>query len=134
MAFSGDIKKFSKKTMDRYNEVFAGAALEVFSRIVRRTPVGNPLIWENKKAPPGYVGGRLRSNWQMSINSPTEGELPIGQATPIPIPKSAGSVFVTNNLDYARAVEDGHSTQAPLGMVAITTVEFKDIVEGLSRE
>ena len=34
-----------------------------------------------------------------------------------------------NNLPYARALEDGHSSQAPAGIVGRLQLEFKSIVE-----
>jgi hypothetical protein len=44
--------------------------------------------------------------------------------------KAAGKVhYIQNSLPYMQALEDGHSTQAPAGIVAVTEVEFQDYVQ-----
>lgn len=71
------------------------------------TPVGNPSLWKNPDAaPPGYVGGRARASWQFSQTSPV-------------------SVKVESNLPYIVALEFGHSSQAPQGMVRITAARLE---------
>ena len=43
--------------------------------------------------------------------------------------KAAGKVhFIQNSVPYIQALEDGHSRQAPNGMVALTQIEFKDFL------
>lgn len=130
MSFSDDIKKFKTKTEGAALSVFRGTALEVFVRVVKRTPVGNPSLWKGV-APKGYVGGRLRSNWQMGINRPQTGEIHATNGPPRPAPSKAkigDSIYITNNLPYAIPVEHGHSSQAPAGMVKVTVSEFRKIV------
>jgi hypothetical protein len=44
--------------------------------------------------------------------------------------QAAGLVFyLTNNVPYAQRIEDGWSRQAPNGLVALTAVEFQQIVD-----
>jgi hypothetical protein len=87
------------------------------------------------KAPEGYVGGRLRANWAVTINYATtrteDSPDPSGNATisagadVIGSWDAEGSLFMTNNLPYAIPVEYGHSgVQAPSGMVRISATEF----------
>ena len=43
--------------------------------------------------------------------------------------KAAGLVhYIQNSVPYIQALEDGHSRQAPNGMVALTQIEFKDFL------
>ncbi|QLS55380.1 hypothetical protein HV314_15070 [Citrobacter sp. RHBSTW-00887] len=87
------------------------------------------------KKPDGYVGGRFKNNWYVGFDSqPTESnDTPdaSGQGS-----NSRGlavlevfrvgqvnSIFFTNNLPYAAALESGHSGQAPGGMVGITALD-----------
>nr|DAZ53632.1 MAG TPA: tail component [Caudoviricetes sp.] len=87
------------------------------------------------KKPDGYVGGRFKNNWYVGFDSqPTESnETPdaSGQGS-----NSRGmevlevfrvgqvnSIYFTNNLPYAIALENGHSGQAPGGMVGITALD-----------
>ena len=133
--FAKKIGEFNSKTEKALEMLLRGTALDLMSAIVMRTPVGNPDIWKTKYPPKGYTGGRLRGNWQAEINRPASGTskktdkrgsktLKKGQA------KMKGatvgdSIYITNNLPYAIAVENGHSRQAPKGMVKITIAELK---------
>ncbi|CZY98908.1 hypothetical protein [Enterobacter hormaechei] len=87
------------------------------------------------KKPEGYVGGRFKNNWYVGFDSqPTEtNDTPdaSGQGS-----NSRGlavlevfrvgqvnSIYFTNNLPYAQALENGHSNQAPGGMVGLTALD-----------
>jgi len=87
------------------------------------------------KKPEGYVGGRFKNNWYVGFDSqPT-------QSNDTPDASGQGSnsrglavlevfrvgqvssIYFTNNLPYAQALENGHSGQAPGGMVGITALD-----------
>ncbi|HAT2303712.1 MULTISPECIES: hypothetical protein [Citrobacter] len=87
------------------------------------------------KKPEGYVGGRFKNNWYVGFDSqPT-------QSNDTPDASGQGSnsrglavlevfrvgqvssIYFTNNLPYAQALENGHSNQAPGGMVGITALD-----------
>lgn len=87
------------------------------------------------KKPEGYVGGRFKNNWYVGLDSqPTEtNDIPdaSGQGS-----NSRGlavlevfrvgqvnSIYFTNNLPYAQALENGHSNQAPGSMVGLTALD-----------
>lgn len=87
------------------------------------------------KKPEGYVGGRFKNNWYVGFDSqPTEtNDTPdaSGQGS-----NSRGlavlevfrvgqvsTIYFTNNLPYAQALENGHSNQAPGGMVWLTALD-----------
>lgn len=87
------------------------------------------------KKPEGYVGGRFKNNWYVGLDSqPTDtNDIPdaSGQGS-----NSRGlavlevfrvgqvnSIYFTNNLPYAQALENGHSNQAPGGMVGLTALD-----------
>lgn len=101
MSFSGDINKFIRKVDKNALFVFRAVGLDMFGRIVKRTPVDT---------------GRLRNNWQITPR------VNLGQR-----------LFITNNLPYAKPIEDGHSKQAPQGMVKVTVSEFDSIVNKAAR-
>ena len=95
-------------------------ALQVLAGVIRRTPVRS---------------GRARANWHVDIDSPrssvderldpggastqARGASVIGRARP------GQDVWVTNNLAYIGRLEDGHSGQAPAGMVALTVADVR---------
>lgn len=90
----------------------------------------------------GYVGGRFRSNWQLTIGAPAAGEIDEIESAGETIAKivagagdlSAGEVaYIVNNLPYAIPLEYGHSTQAPAGMVRVTVADFRRLVEDAIR-
>jgi len=141
--FDRELNGAMKQINTAVEKAIRGAAIELFSEIVKRTPVGNPTLWAGPAAA-GYTGGSLRGNWQTSLRSPNYGELAAkdaagGQA----IAKGAGkikkfklkdkSIFFTNNLPYADRVEHGWSKQRPEGMVRVTVKQFKPIIEKIAR-
>ena len=111
-----DIDAFSKKVEEAGTKIFRGTCLNLFGKIIRRTPVDT---------------GRLRSNWYSSINAPVStvdgsGE---GFSQTAEKLKLGDAAYFVNNLPYAKAIERGHSQdQAPHGMVRVTIVEFEHIV------
>lgn len=169
--FAADVKKWIDSVDIKATELLRAIALEVLSRVVLRSPVGNPDLWKanaevvaNRKAIQiarrvskrrlqreaplksgrGYVGGRFRGNWVVSIGSPsnatTEAVDPQGQrvlaegGAVISNAKWGAVIYVMNNLPYAVPLEYGHSQQAPAGMVRVTAAEFSAIVADVSRQ
>lgn len=83
------------------------------------------------KAPPGYTGGRFRGNWQVTFDSPADGETgrvdksgnmtkAVGNYVLEQFKVGMNAIYFTNNVPYAYRLEMGHSRQAPNGMIAIT--------------
>jgi hypothetical protein len=103
---------------------------DLFRRLVLKSPVGNPDLWapQSLPPPPGYVGGRFRANWQISIAAPATGEI---ESTAEPGPPVLGevpfgvTVWITNNVPYAERLETGWSRQAPQGIVSISLLEVQ---------
>lgn len=110
----------------------------VDGKLSHRSPVGDAKYWIHKP-PAGYAGGRFKGNWQMSVGAPATGMTdavdPGGQATlashaGVIAAARAGQVFyLMNNLPYAKRIEEGWSRQAPIGLVALTVVEWNNIVD-----
>jgi len=140
MSFALDIKKFAQKAGDNADMVVRKVVLDIGRSLVEKTPVGNPDLWQNPdNKPEGYVGGHARANWSHSIGALVNQEFKEIDATgrasidriisSVPV-KAAGKVhYIQNSLPYMQALEDGHSTQAPAGMVAITQTEFQDYIQ-----
>ncbi|HEF8772049.1 TPA: hypothetical protein RG734_001024 [Providencia stuartii] len=83
------------------------------------------------KAPSGYTGGRFRGNWQVTFDTPAEGETgridksgnmttSVGKYVLEQFKVGTTAIYFTNNVPYAYPLEMGHSKQAPNGMIAIT--------------
>ena len=140
MSFAEDIAKFAAKCNGNADLVVRKVVLDIGRSLVEKTPVGNPDLWQNPdNKPDGYVGGHARANWSHSIGALVNQEFDVVDATgnasidrivgSVPV-KAAGEVhYIQNSLPYMQALEDGHSTQAPAGIVAVTEVEFHDYIE-----
>jgi hypothetical protein len=119
--FSLQLRQFAEKAAENADEAIKNVALDVFQRVVVRSPVDT---------------GRFRANWRLSVGAQdlTTSESVVGQAPTLP-DKVAGSVlWISNNLPYARPLEYGHSNQAPNGMVRLTVAEFGSIVDQAAAE
>ncbi len=119
--FNRELKEFTDKRVPReIIKIQRKISLEALKRIVLRTPVDT---------------GLARGNWQLTINSPTDakltridpsggGAINAGINSLANLPPFA-TIYIQNNLDYILNLEQGSSTQAPQGMVAITLAELQ---------
>lgn len=128
-SFASDLSKFETKTLGKLDAAVRKIALEMFSRVILKSPVDT---------------GRFRGNWQVAIGAaPTgtlelddkTGQASIGAVQAASLGLKAGDViYLANNLPYAQRLEDGHSQQAPAGMVGLTVQEFQSVVEQIGIE
>lgn len=119
-----DVEQFAAKSISDIDVIRRKTTLEVFSKVVKKTPVDT---------------GRARGNWQTTIGSPASGEIErldrSGAASVSEVVSVVGRsgltdvVFLTNNLPYIGVLEYGHSRQAPRGMVRTSIAEFPYIVK-----
>ncbi len=117
----------------RIDEVIRGTLLDMTRKVIFRTPVGNPSLWQDPP-PPGYVGGTARGNWQATIGNPAQGELnrtdqngqsTVADAAPMTEAAPGNVYYLTNNVPYIERLESGAwSSQAPQGMVRVTLSEL----------
>lgn len=136
--FSLDLSAYIAKAKANIDIVTRVAILDVGKRLVERSPVGDGRLWKSPP-PPGYVGGRFRGSWDASVDAPPSAMLrtidPTGAASngrifaAVPDKASGKVYYIVNNTPYAQTLEQGHSTQAPFGMVALTVVEWRNIVD-----
>lgn len=120
--FALDISRFVKKANGNIDVVVRKITFEVFSRVIRKTPVDT---------------GRARGNWIASADRPvlialdaakTEQQA-LADAGSVALKQPAGGVvFLANNLPYIQRLENGWSDQAPAGMVGTTLAEFPGVV------
>lgn len=120
--FSLDIDRQMMDAMDKAGDTVADVAYATFVGISDKTPV---------------LTGLARGNWDMTIGAPGQAEWtidPDGVRTKnrAQLLLSAYSeydefpeLWITNNLPYINALEDGYSMKAPGGMVALTVAEVE---------
>lgn len=122
--FAADVSRIAKKMNQTAENVARAVIIEVMASTIEDTPVGNPDLWKNP-APKGYVGGRLKGNWQTTVGAPAVGEVSepdkSGGRTIAKVHakvRNPNLYFLTNNLPYAERVEFyGWSKRAKAGML-----------------
>lgn len=112
--------EFREKVEDRLLEVVQKLGMELLQRIVMKTPVDT---------------GRARGGWSVSIGNPSTGETGnIDRGGGETISRGAAvitgltelqALWIVNNVEYVSFLEDGHSGQAPAGMVAVSLAEMQ---------
>lgn len=136
MSFSIDLSKAVEGVKQDAEDIVKGTTFQLFTNIIKRTPVGNPSIWDSKP-PKGYIGGTLRNSWHCAINSnvgvPIRGASKSGtdslkSLSSIQSYSLGDSVYLVNRAPYARRVEFGWSSQAPTGMVRISLAEVREVI------
>lgn len=114
------IDRLAEKSKSRLETVVRRVTLEVFTNVVRRSPVKT---------------GRFRANWNVSYGTPdvtvtdsndrARGRAEAVRARTLPV---GGVVYLTNALPYAYRLENGWSRQAPYGMVSVAVAQLNSAV------
>ena len=133
-----DPSKWAVKTEDKLDLAIRKIALEMFSRVVLKSPVDT---------------GRFRANWSVGVGSIPSGTIELNDKTGIATinkvsadlagVKAGDVITLANNLPYGPSLEDGRgyrdgkmrgSKKAPHGMVALTKQEFESVVAKIGLE
>lgn len=133
------VREFAAAMQITLATVIKTIALDLNRRIVMRTPVDT---------------GRARASWDLSVGTPSTRVEPertgkagggvqqtftallLGGSAEI-VPAAAAAidgtqpVFIVSNIPYIEALENGHSQQAPVGMVEISIVEIESELESI---
>ena len=128
MRFSGDLNKFTEAVEKNHNTVVKKVSFDMVRKIIKRTPVDT---------------GSAKRNWHVDLNNQKKyarsdfdkkGDATIADAmAEINKVDIGDSVYITNNLPYIEALEDGHSAQAPVGMVKVAVAEFERTVKAAAK-
>lgn len=137
LLFETDLARLAEKIDLNLATVTQLVALKIHDGCVERTPVDT---------------GRARAGWTLSVGEPSEYTPPTpnvpsgtkpGNGTPTD-PQFAQApaadvsaidgttpVFIMNNVEYIQFLEEGHSQQAPNGMVRLTMQAVSAEIEAL---
>lgn len=112
-------KEFTRQLMNlmqhvegSVSQVIRKACLDLWSNIVESTPVDT---------------GRAKANWSISTEQSSEVYEAGREYNPhfsFDYNDNLPVIYIYNNLEYIEALEDGHSQQAPSGMVAVNLESF----------
>jgi hypothetical protein len=119
--FNADLMGFADHIDAQLALVVQRVTLDLWNKVVQKTPVDT---------------GRARSGWTVSTGQPSEFAPPEGNAAAPSAPDVShldGSqvVFIMNNVQYIQALEEGHSQQAPAGMLRLSIAEVEAEIQGL---
>lgn len=116
--FTAKLDAFDAAIRVAHADQLRDKAMDLMGRLVRGSPVKT---------------GRFKGNWLASVSTPALAEMdtvdPGGQATIVRAdavlrdPKPFSSVYLTNNVPYAKRLEEGGSKQAPAGVVKVAVAE-----------
>lgn len=122
-SFSRQVESFVRVAKERASQVVRKATLGVLANVVAASPVDT---------------GRFRGNWQAGVGARPTGEVEgvdrdggatiAAAAATLENASLGDTVYVANNLPYARRLEFGHSQQAPRGMVRLTLANLREIL------
>lgn len=143
-SFSASISQFAARARQNPRLVVKKVVIDAGTSVAMKTPVGDPDTWAGP-APAGYVGGRARGSWQYAQGAPLEQEPgTIDESGQVAIARVTAGVaqgdpatehFITSTVPYMRPLEyEGHSRQAPDGMVRKTVEEFQQHIDNAVRE
>jgi hypothetical protein len=122
VSFSSEVSGFVDDTNRWMDITVRGTFLGLGGKVIKATPV---------------LTGRLRNNWVSSIGVPSSADdLPgstsgsdavAGSLATVAKYKSGDKLWLANNLEYARAVEDGTANRPPVGMLKLTVAEYQRV-------
>jgi len=127
--FLTDIKKFIKDAETLNHKVVKEIVSEINASVIELSPIDT---------------GNFVSNWLLGIDSsipwgvtgfknPDKQEKINRLEARIPQDAANHTYNLVNNTSYAQLLENGHSKQAPLGMVSITVVKIPSIIRRVVR-
>ena len=121
------IKKEQEKQQSKARMIIVTA----YSEIMKKSPVdkghfkGNNILTYNKKAPQGVARLDTRDDENNSMTAEDESQLNSIKWN------DGDKIYIQNNLDYAKYIENGSSTQAPKGVYKISERIVKKAIKDL---
>jgi hypothetical protein len=109
--FSRALATLGRFCTDNYDAIVTKTVIDLFSSIVELTPIDT---------------GRARANWAMGMNLNVSGQsVDLTDVAEFEYKTKRGdTIWIWNNLVYIVPLEEGHSRQAPRGMVALSLRRF----------
>lgn len=127
-SFEQQLRRIEEDILRRQSQVVRKITMDVFNNVIQMSPVDT---------------GRFRGNWQVATGEAPTGTVemtdPSGATVMAQVAGEVGQmepgdvVYLVNNLPYARPLEEGHSQQAPGGMVALTVQRFRPAADAAIR-
>jgi len=84
--------------------------------------------------------GRAAAGWSLTAGQPSNDAPPKGRSSyTVESPQDPGNAanmiwYLVNNVEYIEPLEDGHSDQAPQGMVAVNLQRYTQILQDAANQ
>lgn len=124
MGFAEDLRAMCERAGDKAEMVVRGAALELGGQMVDRSPVDT---------------GRFKNNWVTATGAPdasrpAEPDVSGARSSAMLKEKVSGwkpgqTIWILNNMPYAKRLEYGWSKQAPGGMVRLAVQNYSEAIK-----
>lgn len=120
---SDDLKKFAAKSINKTEQVVQGSLLTVGGRMIKDSPVLDGFFRNSWQSSWGAIDGTTRPENKSGAES--TGDL----TQTLTVVELGTEMFFTNSMPYADKLEyDGHSQQAPNGVVRINLLDWDQVV------
>lgn len=126
MSFEQEMRRATVQINAACEKTLRATALQLFTQVIERTPVDTGTARGNWRTNVGSVNPST-SESRRGAQAVSEASLATAQFT------LADTIFLSNNLPYIGPLENGSSTQAPQGMVAVTVDAFERVIESEAR-
>jgi hypothetical protein len=119
VGFRQRIDAFQREVLKRGQQLQQRVVAETLHGLTQTNPVGNRELWKQNRSriarglpllPKGYVGGRSRAGWKLSIGGDDVVNAIRGM-------QPGQSLRIVNPAPYMEALNRGHSSQAPAGWI-----------------
>jgi hypothetical protein len=123
-AFEIQIQQFVNRTLEQQNRITKGIVDSVIQSVVMESPIDT---------------GKFVGDWLVGVDDVPTGTTDIYDTqktgtvvhlqSQVPEQASGHVYTVVNNSEYAWPLENGHSMQAPYGMVEKTVIQFERMIQ-----
>lgn len=118
-----DLKKFASKSINKTEQVVQGSLLTVGGRMIKDSPVLDGFFRNSWQSSWGAIDGNTRPENKSGAES--TGDL----TQTLTVIELGTEMFFTNSMPYADKLEyDGHSQQAPNGVVRVNLLDWDQVV------
>ena len=120
LSFNLDLGRFANKVAPEQVSIASRKlALDALRGVVEETPVDTGRARGGWQANPGFpINSEIDREDKSGRQTVEEGGRAIGRA------QYGEDIYLTNNVEYIKALENGSSRQAPNGMIAVTVARL----------
>lgn len=141
VGFESEFKIESKNAILAAQETVKVVSFDAFNTAIVISPVGNVSLWKTNYPDKNYRAGSFRSSWVLSYNGPSETVLDdivsesqkVAELQGIFQRPYTGQYAYSSNLPYSQPIDNGHSSQAPVGVTSVVKLRIESRIPEIQR-